>query len=193
MRWVKKDTPRGPDGFYVTPHSEVVVIHQVGKDLVYIATGLNMEDRIVDQAEAVQLFRQVLGKFPTQYAQDLLATVTEDDEIVVRPYTYHNMPAPWHVGRIVLVGDAVHTMSAHIASGGVMGLEDGIVLAQELAAADIGLDEALLRFARRRTRRTYVAVDACRQMLDLQVNYKAEPAELHRVRKHAFEELLKPY
>jgi 2-polyprenyl-6-methoxyphenol hydroxylase-like FAD-dependent oxidoreductase len=73
-----------------------------------------------------------------------------------------------------------------------MALEDGVVLGQEMAQGG-GLDAVLVRFARRRARRTFAAVDACRQMLDLQVNYNASAQDLHRVRDFAFTELLKSY
>jgi len=192
MRWVKRDPPEGPDGFYVNDESEAVVVHNLAGNMVYIATGINMDNRAVGKKEGVELFRTVLGRFPAPYVKALLATVEDDDEVVVRPYTYHNLPAPWHKGRIMVIGDAAHTMSAHIASGGVMALEDGIVLGQELAVGG-ELDAALLRVAKRRARRTFVAVDACRQMLDLQVNYQAEPRDLHRVREAAFRELLTAY
>lgn len=192
MRWVKRNPPAGPDGFYVNDQSGVVVVHNLGDEMVYIATGIDMDNRTVTTEESVELFRTVLGQFSAPYVRALLETVTDEDDVIVRPYTYHNMPAPWHSGRILVIGDAAHTMSAHIASGGVMGLEDGIVLGQELAGAEV-LDDALLRFARRRARRTFVAVDACRQMLDLQVNYQAHPRDLNRVRESAFRELLTPY
>jgi len=192
MRWVKRNPPAGVDGFYLDDHSGAVVVHNLGDDMVYIATGTNMPQRRIEQDEAVEIFREILGRFPAPYIQALRETVTADDEIVVRPYVYHNMPAPWHAGRILVIGDAAHTMSAHIASGGVMALEDGLVLAEELEAHG-QLDEALLAFARRRARRTFVAVDACRQMLDLQVNYQAHPRDLGRVRTNAFTELLTAY
>ncbi|MBX3099515.1 MAG: FAD-dependent oxidoreductase [Salinibacterium sp.] len=192
MRWVKRNPPPGADGFYITDQSGVVVIHNLGSDMVYIATGTDMENRHIEQDEAVELFREVLGRFSAPYVRALRDTITDDDEIVVRPYVYHNMPAPWHLGRILVIGDAAHTMSAHIASGGVMALEDGIVLGQELAIEE-DLGTALLRFARRRAQRTFVAVDACRQMLDLQVNYQAHPRDVGRVREHAFRELLTAY
>ncbi|WP_417564772.1 FAD-dependent oxidoreductase [Microbacterium sp.] len=192
MRWVKRNPPEGPEGFYVNDRSGVVVVHNMGAEMVYIATGIDMENRRIEQEEAVRIFREILSEFPAPYIQALRETVTDDDEIVVRPYVYHNMPAPWHAGRILVVGDAAHTMSAHIASGGVMALEDGIVLGEELEQHE-DLDEALLAFAKRRARRTFVAVDACRQMLDLQVNYQAHPRDLGRVREGAFRELLNEY
>lgn len=192
MRWVKRNPPQGLDGFYLNDGSGAVVVHNLGEEMVYIATGTNMENRHLEQEEAVKVFREILQRYPAPYIQALRETVADDDEIVVRPYVYHNMPAPWHHDRILVLGDAAHTMSAHIASGGVMALEDAIVLGEELANAT-DLDTALLAFAKRRARRTFVAVDACRQMLDLQVNYEAHPRDTARVRHSAFTELLTAY
>jgi 2-polyprenyl-6-methoxyphenol hydroxylase-like FAD-dependent oxidoreductase len=45
-------------------------------------------------------------------------------------------PKPWSSGRIVLLGDAVHATTPHLASGAGMAVESGVVLAEELARAD---------------------------------------------------------
>lgn len=192
MRWVMHNPPEGDDGFYVTKNSEVVVVHSLGKGMTYLATGLDMENRHVSDEEAVELFKKAMSPFTAPYLLALKEGLIPGQEIVVRPYVYHNMPAPWHSGRVLVVGDAAHTMSAHIASGGVMALEDAVVLGQEMAK-DTALDDALFAFAHRRSLRTWVAVEACRQMLDLQVNYKAPPSELGRVRAATMVELLKEY
>lgn len=192
MRWVKRNPPSGQDGAYINEQSHALFIHSLGSEMVYIAAGVNMENRPVGKTEGLELFREALSEFSAPRVKELLTLVEDDDEVIVRPYTFHNLPAPWNSGRILLIGDAAHTMSAHLGAGGVMALEDGVVLAQELSVGD-ELQTALLRFARRRARRTYVAVDACRQMLDLQVNYSAENYDLHRVREAAFHELLKAY
>ena len=41
---------------------------------------------------------------------------------------------PWHKGRVVLLGDAVHATTPHLGQGAGMAIEDSIVLADELAA-----------------------------------------------------------
>jgi len=192
FRWIKRDAPDGPDGIFANDASDAVFVRRLPGNVVYIAAGLDMENRTVEHDEGIRLFREALQKFPAPRVQQLLAAVEDSDEVIVRPYTFHNLPAPWHRGRILVIGDAAHTMSAHLGAGGVMALEDGVVLGQELGSGG-DLDPALLRFARRRARRTFVAVDACRQMLDLQVNYLADPRDLHRVRESAFTELVREY
>jgi 2-polyprenyl-6-methoxyphenol hydroxylase-like FAD-dependent oxidoreductase len=42
----------------------------------------------------------------------------------------------WHKGRVVLLGDAIHASTPHLAQGAGMAIEDGIVLAEELTRHD---------------------------------------------------------
>ncbi|MFK3982809.1 FAD-dependent monooxygenase [Micromonospora sp. NPDC050397] len=55
----------------------------------------------------------------------------------------------WSRGGVLLIGDAAHATSPNMAQGGVMALEDAIVLAESLAAAD-NIGEALGRYETRR-------------------------------------------
>jgi 3-hydroxybenzoate 6-monooxygenase len=67
---------------------------------------------------------------------------------------YRLPPLPsWSAGRIVLIGDAAHPMLPHLAQGGVLALEDAIVLADCLAVCPGEEAEAFVAFeAMRRTR-----------------------------------------
>ncbi|MGW2849690.1 FAD-dependent monooxygenase, partial [Streptomyces sp. NPDC001274] len=63
---------------------------------------------------------------------------------------------PWHVGRVVLAGDAAHASTPHLAQGAAMAVEDALVLAESLDAED-GVDAALDAWeARRRPRAMWV-------------------------------------
>jgi 2-polyprenyl-6-methoxyphenol hydroxylase-like FAD-dependent oxidoreductase len=69
--------------------------------------------------------------------------MTRDDWINYRPLAAAMQPKPWYNGRIVLLGDAVHATTPHLASGAGMAVESGIVLAEELSRASsvaVGLD-----------------------------------------------------
>jgi 2-polyprenyl-6-methoxyphenol hydroxylase-like FAD-dependent oxidoreductase len=61
-------------------------------------------------------------------------------------------PPTWGTGRVVLIGDAAHSMAPPLGLGGAMAIEDAVVLAQELASAD-DLTRAIPRFIARRTPR----------------------------------------
>ncbi len=68
------------------------------------------------------------------------------------------MPRPWSRGRVVLIGDTVHATTPHLASGACIGIEDALVLADELAkAADV--PGALAAFENRRWERCRMVVE----------------------------------
>ena len=58
--------------------------------------------------------------------------VTDDDGVVYRPLEALLIDGPWHRGRIVLLGDAVHATTPHLGQGAGMAIEDSLVLAEEL-------------------------------------------------------------
>ena len=58
--------------------------------------------------------------------------VTDDDAVVYRPLETLLLDGPWHRGRVVLLGDAVHASTPHLGQGAGMAIEDAIVLAEEL-------------------------------------------------------------
>lgn len=88
-------------------------------------------------------------------------TMTRDDWINYRPLAAVLQPRDWFAGRIVLVGDAVHATTPHLASGAGMAVESGIVLAEELArTADVR--EALRAYQERR-------YDRCRDVIETSV------------------------
>jgi 2-polyprenyl-6-methoxyphenol hydroxylase-like FAD-dependent oxidoreductase len=58
----------------------------------------------------------------------------------------------------VLIGDAAHASTPHLAAGAGMGIEDAVVLAQELKSAP-SLDGALDNFQQRRWPRCRLVVE----------------------------------
>jgi 2-polyprenyl-6-methoxyphenol hydroxylase-like FAD-dependent oxidoreductase len=66
-----------------------------------------------------------------------------------RPLQSVLLPQPWYRGRVVLIGDAAHASSPHLACGASVAVEDAIVLAEEIAR-DRDIDAALPRYMSRR-------------------------------------------
>lgn len=81
-----------------------------------------------------------------------------DSRILYRPFFSVLKPPPWNQGRVVLIGDAVHATTPHLASGAGIGIEDAIVLAQELTAQD-DVVVALEKFTERRFPRCRMVVE----------------------------------
>jgi 2-polyprenyl-6-methoxyphenol hydroxylase-like FAD-dependent oxidoreductase len=81
--------------------------------------------------------------------------VSDPARIDCRPLHAILVPLPWHRGRVVLVGDAIHATTPHMASGGAMAIEDAIVLGDLLGQAD-DLEPALKTFGEMRWERCRV-------------------------------------
>ncbi|GAA3341678.1 FAD-dependent oxidoreductase [Amorphoplanes nipponensis] len=79
-------------------------------------------------------------------------------------FSSHVLPAPWHRGRVVLIGDAAHTCPPTLAQGAAQALEDAEVLAELLLAADAPTDAMWQAFTDRRYARATAVVDASRQL-----------------------------
>ena len=132
----------------------------LGQDLMYILT---IETPMPDQKGAIEregaaaVYRRRLEPFagPVAEVRELIA---DDDAVVLRSIENIIVPAPWHRGRIVLVGDAAHGATPHCGQGAAQAIEDGIVLAEELAK-DIPITEALEAFGARRYERCRAIVE----------------------------------
>jgi 2-polyprenyl-6-methoxyphenol hydroxylase-like FAD-dependent oxidoreductase len=81
----------------------------------------------------------------------------------VRPVETVPVEPPWHRGRVVLIGDAAHATTPHIGQGAAQAIEDGIVLAEELAGATT-VEEALERFVVRRYERCKIVIEGSTQI-----------------------------
>jgi len=85
-------------------------------------------------------------------------SVTDPAQINYRPLEWQLLPDPWYRGRVVLIGDAAHATTPHMASGAGIAAEDGLVLAEEVARhADLA--SALRAFMDRRFERARLVVE----------------------------------
>lgn len=90
--------------------------------------------------------------------QALAAKITDDDQVVYRPLEGMMVLGPWHKGRIVLLGDAVHATTPHLGQGAGMAIEDALVLADELGRHD-QIEDALTAYRSRRYERCRYIVE----------------------------------
>lgn len=110
-----------------------------------------------DQADWVDLLRALLMEFeglPRQLADQL----SEESMVNYRPLEAVRLPLPWHKHRVVLLGDAAHATTPHAGYGAGLAIEDGIVLAECIAAND-SVEVALKKYEARR-------YDRCRRVLE---------------------------
>ncbi|WP_305097172.1 FAD-dependent oxidoreductase [Croceibacterium aestuarii] len=110
-----------------------------------------------EPGEQLDHVAQLLAPFGG-YVSQVRANLGEDSLVNYRPLEWLLLPAPWHSGRVVLIGDAVHATTPHMASGAGMAVEDGLVLAEELER-DASVEGALAAFTQRRFERARTVVE----------------------------------
>ncbi len=120
----------------------------------------------IDPVQWPDLLRRALAEFSGPVAS-IRESLTSDSRIVYRPLFAVMLPKPWHNGRTVLIGDAAHATTPHLASGAGLAVEDAIVLAHELERAP-SCEEALHSFTERRFERCRMVVANSVRLGDLE-------------------------
>ena len=126
------------------------------------------ENTPANPATFVADLKALLNKFPSPTLKAVAEEIGDHSQIDYRPLENLILPKPWHRGRVVLMGDAVHATTPHLASGALMGMEDGYVLADELADKDTR-EEALAAFADRRYDRCRMVVENSGRLAEIEV------------------------
>jgi len=144
-------------------------LNPVSKDEMYLFVT---EDRAVndfiDPAEFLARLKALLAPFPAPLLQQVREQLNEDSQIIFRPLESLLMPTPWYRRRVVLIGDTVHATTPHMASGACIGIEDAIVLAEEVARAG-SVDQALDRYLARRWERCRMVVQNSGRLGEIEI------------------------
>jgi 2-polyprenyl-6-methoxyphenol hydroxylase-like FAD-dependent oxidoreductase len=182
FRWLCQVASSPRLGPHLLGDGTVVMIGRLPERLTTVAVGVDMENRRIEAAEAHAIVSAVLARLDATF-DDVRAAFGEQTPIVTRPLEWISVPAPWHRGRVALIGDAAHASTPQLSSGGALALEDACVLGQELERAP-DLAAALDRFMARRGARTQAALEASLKLHALQ-RETADPAEIMEARRSA--------
>ncbi len=140
-------------------------IDPVSDTKLYVLLVQNVPDATrPDQPLLPELLRSLLADYGSPLAE-LVPRIRDPGAVDYRPLETILVPRPWYRGRVVLIGDAAHSMTPHLASGAGMAIEDGIVLSEELAVGD-AIESALERFMERRWERCRQVVENSAQISD---------------------------
>lgn len=149
-------------------HKVKTGVNPVSKTQMYLFVT---EDRptndAVDPADFPRLLADLLAGFPDPRMQTIRAGLSAASGIVYRPLEWLLLPRPWFASRVVLIGDAVHATTPHLASGACIGIEDALVLADELCRAP--MDAALPAFEARRWERCRMVVENSVRLAQIEV------------------------
>ncbi|MFE6050723.1 FAD-dependent monooxygenase [Kitasatospora sp. NPDC056446] len=145
-------------------------------DLMYLGSVFaEAEDFRPDPERAHEQLRERLAGFGGPIAE-ALAQVTDPAAVVYSRISQVTVEEPWHVGRIVLAGDAAHASTPHLAQGAAMAVEDALVLAQSLDAAD-SVPAALAAWEERRRPRAMWVQGLSRAVLKQETGTPTTPEE----------------
>lgn len=147
-----------------------VGMNRVTKDTVYLFLT---EDRPTNDHVPPETFvpalRALLERFPSPIIRKIASELSSEHQIVYRPLEQMLLPRPWSNGRVVLIGDAVHATTPHLAAGACIGIEDAMVLAEEVSAG-ADLTSALSAFEERRYERCRMVVENSGKLADIEMN-----------------------
>ncbi len=157
-------------------------VNPVSRTEMYLfITEPRAENERLDPATFVERVRALLADFPAPELRAISAGLGPHSQVIYRPLEGLLMPRPWFSGRGVLIGDAVHATTPHLASGACIGIEDAIVLAEEIARHD-DVEAALGAFEARRWDRCRMVVENSARLGEIEIagGDKEEHAQIMR-------------
>jgi 2-polyprenyl-6-methoxyphenol hydroxylase-like FAD-dependent oxidoreductase len=135
------------------------------------------------------ILREELAEFSGPIAA-IRDAITPESRIVYRPLFALLLPPPWHRGRVVLIGDACHSTTPHLASGAGMAVEDALVLVEELERGG-EVEQIFARFTERRFERCRLVVESSVRLGDIE-RTGGSPAEHEQLMRESTGALLAP-
>ena len=144
-------------------------VNPVSKTEMYLfVTEPRPSNEHVDPATFASHLRALLDDFPAPTLRTIREQIGADSQIVFRPLEGLLMPRPWSRGRVVLIGDTVHATTPHLASGACIGIEDALVLAEELGRTP-DVATALAAFEQRRWERCRMVVQNSARLGEIEI------------------------
>jgi 2-polyprenyl-6-methoxyphenol hydroxylase-like FAD-dependent oxidoreductase len=130
----------------------------------------------LDPKDFARLMRQDLDQFDNGLIGSTREELTEETAIHFAPLRWAVTPDPWYRGGVLLIGDAAHATTPHVGYGAGLAVEDGVVLGEEIGAAD-SLEAALANFMERRYERCRRVVEGGAQLS----RWQQDPDDRHSV------------
>ncbi|MFZ2997664.1 FAD-dependent monooxygenase [Sphingobium sp.] len=149
----------------------VVGICPVSADLAYMYIVQAYDGGRYDPERLHIIFAEEVQGYGGLVAE-MVKHVTDSAKVSFSPLPAMIVPKPWGKGRVVLIGDAAHANPPVLAQGAAMGIEDAIVLAEELSRTPDDMPEALSRFINRRHDRARRVVEASLQLARAEVEHR---------------------
>jgi 2-polyprenyl-6-methoxyphenol hydroxylase-like FAD-dependent oxidoreductase len=153
---------------WIGPHLKAGV-NPVSRESMYLfITEDRAQNERIDEQEFLPRLRSLLAQFSAPELSEIAQHLNESSHIVFRPLEGLLVAQPWFKGRVVLIGDTVHATTPHLASGACIGIEDAIVLAEEISR-DAPVPEMLQAFQARRWERCRMVVENSGRLGEIEI------------------------
>jgi 2-polyprenyl-6-methoxyphenol hydroxylase-like FAD-dependent oxidoreductase len=146
---------------FVGPDTKVGLV-PLSPTLMYMLIVTADGDTRMEGARMADEMRRRLASY-TGLVEQLKALITDADAVVYRPMESVLLPPPWMKGNVLLIGDAAHSTTPHLAQGAAMAIEDAVLLG-ELMGGDAPVPKLLEEFMNRRFARVKFVVDSSLQI-----------------------------
>jgi 2-polyprenyl-6-methoxyphenol hydroxylase-like FAD-dependent oxidoreductase len=172
-------------------HKVKVGVNPVSRTHMYMFVTEDRPDNDrIDPSRFKPMLSDLLASFASPVVQTIRANLGDESSIVFRPLEWLLLPRPWYKGRVALIGDAAHATTPHLASGACMGIEDAIVLVEELDRAD-DVSGALAAFEARRWERCRLVVENSVRLAEIEIA-GGDPGQHAKLMRDSFMALAAP-
>jgi 2-polyprenyl-6-methoxyphenol hydroxylase-like FAD-dependent oxidoreductase len=183
IRWMVPGPAVEGEGWYTSPEGKVGFYYLPHQDLIYVPAVVSIPEH--------KRLSDLLDSISAPAIKQLQQRLTDESQLIGRPFNWILVAEPWHRGRTMLIGDAAHATTAHMGMGGGMALEDAVVLGQCVGTA-ASLPEAFDTFMSRRLERVKTVVESSVKLSELEQN-NAPPSEGAALLTSAFTAISQPY
>lgn len=186
--------PRTPDidamHLYYGPRNKAGLNPTAADEMfLFVVTNIENNDRLPAGRECELLLAELADY--SGAAGDIRRHITDNALVDYRPMEALMLPPPWHKGRVLVIGDAAHTTTPHLATGAGIAIEDAAVLT-EMIALDLPIDTLLTRFVERRYERCKLVVDTSIQLSLWERHPDTPGADPVGLQRRAFAKLAEP-
>ena len=153
----------------------------IADDLMYLLLIEPPEGPLrIPEEELADRLRARLAGYGDPIATFRDELITDPTKVVYRPVDSVWVSDPWYRGRVMLLGDAAHATSPHLAQGAAMAVEDAVLLGR-LVREDRALEEILGEWNSRRVPRVRFIVESCEQIArwELEEDPDADHVSVH--------------
>ena len=191
IRWMAPGPPIDDPGWFLSPTGKLGG-YFVPEGFTYVVSVLDRAGWTrMDADETYETLSRHLESYSAPYVVELRRRLKPDSELICRPFEWLLVPQPWSRGCTLLIGDAAHATTAHMAMGGGMAIEDGVVLGRCISDSK-SISETVGAFTARRFGRCRKVVETSLALSRLEQS-RAAPAEIRAVAAPAFAALNTPY